>query len=317
MPFDPLHLHRCLIGTCLGDSLGLSFENLPPQAVQAMTPLPLRQRMLFGHGLLSDDSLHAVFTVQSFFESDQDPEKFKKALARRLRNWFLCVPPGVGLSTARACMKLCVSVSPSKSAINSAGNGPMMRSAVLGCLFADDDDARSRCVDASTLITHRHPLAIAGARIVAAGAALACHGDLQSWRQAARAVAPDWPFDTPQPTSGPSGFIVHSVNAVIACVEQSRSLDETLSRAITLGGDTDSIAAVAGAIAAVLHGVPALDPSLTRWIGWPSASELSDISSGNTRSVPWVRVLAAHLAALPAIPLCISERSIARIRAAR
>ena len=41
------------------------------------------------------------------------------------------LPAGVGLATARACLKLWLGFSPERSGIYSAGNGPAMRSAVL------------------------------------------------------------------------------------------------------------------------------------------------------------------------------------------
>ncbi|TVS08433.1 MAG: hypothetical protein EA424_28605 [Planctomycetaceae bacterium] len=48
----------------------------------------------------------------------------------------LGLPAGVGMATARACLKLWLGFPPKRSGVDSAGNGPAMGKAVLGRLMA-------------------------------------------------------------------------------------------------------------------------------------------------------------------------------------
>jgi len=106
---------------------------------------------------------------------------FGRDLARRLRWWFLGLPAGVGLATARACVKLWLGFSPERSGVYSAGNGPAMRSALLGAYFCDDQGAIERFVTASTRLTHTDPRALTGALAIARLAAWAVqHGPAES-----------------------------------------------------------------------------------------------------------------------------------------
>jgi len=92
-------------------------------------------RLAFGRGIVSDDTEHAFLVGQSLLVASGDVAAFRRALAGRLRWWFLGLPAGVGLATARACVKLCLGISPERSGVYSAGNGPAIRSASIGAYF--------------------------------------------------------------------------------------------------------------------------------------------------------------------------------------
>lgn len=183
-----------LLGTALGDSLGLPYENIGPARAARMFPPPLRHRFFFGRGMVSDDTEHAALTALALARSRGDEAAFIRNLAWSLRFWILCVPAGIGFATLRSLVKLWLGWSPARSGVFSAGNGPAMRAPVIGALFSADcaaggmsnpeaDTERQRrdaFVRASTLITHSDPRAEQGARIAALAAACA-----------ARAVRPE------------------------------------------------------------------------------------------------------------------------------
>ena len=127
----------CLLGTAVGDALGLPFEGIGPRRLRRLKVLPLRHRLLPGLGLLSDDTEHACLNAQALARSNGDLEVFSKVLAWGLRFWLLSLPAGIGLGTLRALTKLLLGVSPRRSGVASDGNGPMMRAPVLG-VFAGD-----------------------------------------------------------------------------------------------------------------------------------------------------------------------------------
>lgn len=158
-----------LLGTAVGDSLGLPREGLSPRRAARLYPGPLRQRLAFGHGMLSDDTEHACMTAQALLAAGDDPHRFARLLARKLRWWLLGLPAAIGGGTLRALVRSWCGFSPARSGVRSAGNGAVMRAPIIGAALADVDRIVA-FVDASTRITHRDPRAGAGALAIAIAA---------------------------------------------------------------------------------------------------------------------------------------------------
>ncbi len=172
MENDPV-MHACLLGGALGDSIGLPFEGMGARRIAALRKGDLKQCLVFGRGMVSDDTEHAVMILLSMDDADGDVDRFARALAGRLRWWLAGLPAGIGLGTARAILKLWLGVSPKRSGSSSAGNGPLMRAAVIGVRFKEDAVRRREFVDASTLVTHRDVRALEAGRMIAECAAMA------------------------------------------------------------------------------------------------------------------------------------------------
>jgi ADP-ribosylglycohydrolase len=166
-------MHACLLGGALGDSIGLPFEGMGARRIAGLRKGRLAQSLVFGRGMVSDDTEHAVMTLLSMDAADGDVGRFARALAGRLRWWLAGLPAGIGLGTARSILKLWMGVSPQRSGSSSAGNGPLMRAAVIGVRFKGDAELRREFVDASTLVTHRDVRALEAGRLVAECAAMA------------------------------------------------------------------------------------------------------------------------------------------------
>ena len=94
-----------VLGTAVGDSVGLPAEGLSPRRRQCLFPGPWRHRLLCGRGMISDDTEHTLMVAQSLLKCPDDATAFGRSLAWRLRWWLLGLPAGVGLATARACLK--------------------------------------------------------------------------------------------------------------------------------------------------------------------------------------------------------------------
>jgi ADP-ribosyl-[dinitrogen reductase] hydrolase len=160
-------LEGLLIGTAVGDSLGLPFEGLSRKRIARLSGPTLRQRFVFGHGLVSDDTDHAIMTAQALLSNPDSLAVFQSGLARNLRWWLLRLPCGMGSATLRGTIRLWLGFGPNRSGVASAGNGPAMRSAILGVFFADRIHLLDEMVLASTRITHTDPRAQTGALAVA------------------------------------------------------------------------------------------------------------------------------------------------------
>ena len=56
-----------------------------------------RYGLLFGTGMISDDTEHTVMLAQALIESGGDEVHFARDFAWRLKGWLLALPAGVGV----------------------------------------------------------------------------------------------------------------------------------------------------------------------------------------------------------------------------
>ncbi|CAN5422495.1 ADP-ribosylglycohydrolase family protein [soil metagenome] len=272
----------CLVGAAVGDALGLPFEGLTPARRMRMFSDVQGYRFILRHGMASDDTEHLCMTAQSLLASRGDHDRFARSLGWRLRFWILALPAGVGFATLRACIKLWLGWPASRSGIHSAGNGPAMRSAILGVIHLDDSEMLKSLVRASTRVTHTDPRAETGALIVAVAAGCAAwdkpffptlEGFLPAtdheFHEAMRRVRHS--IESGQTTQefavelglerGVTGYILHTVPLSIhAWLRNKEDFRRAVTEVISCGGDTDTTAAITGAIVGSrtgLQGIPA------------------------------------------------------------
>jgi len=55
----------CILGTAVGDALGLPYEGVAPRRAKRLLGPPDRYRFLFGHGMISDDTEHTCMVAMS------------------------------------------------------------------------------------------------------------------------------------------------------------------------------------------------------------------------------------------------------------
>ena len=288
-----------LIGTAVGDALGLPMEGLSAQRQQRLFPPPLRHRLVGRFGMISDDTEHTLMLAQALLDSPTEPTGFQRALARRLRWWLVGLPAGVGFATLRAILKLWIGIPPARSGVMSAGNGPAMRSALLGVYFANAPELRQQFVSSSTEITHRDPRAGIAALAVAETAAwilertddvatllesISKLSDMEDWATIMERIG--FGLSVDQSTAdfalglglkcGVSGYAFHSVPvAIYAAVRHRDDFQSAVTESISCGGDTDTVGAITGALVGARVGVAGI-PSLWRSniVEWPRSLAL-------------------------------------------
>ena len=143
---------------------------------------------------------------------------------------------------------------------NSYGNGAAMRVSPAAFLNRDNLDAALSASDKVTEITHNHPEGMKGARATTHTIWLAYQGknptDIRQvitsehgydLTQNVNEIRPDYYFDV---------TCQGSVPQAITCALESVSYEDAVRTAISLGGDADTLAAIAGSIAEALHGIP-------------------------------------------------------------
>lgn len=252
----------CLLGGAVGDAYGLPMEGISPRRVKKLfsaqgvyTFIPI----IHG-GMVSDDTEHAVMTVQAFIKSAGDEQKFRQSLKRRLILWLMALPAGVGMATGRSIFKMMLGLS--NTGVYSAGNGVAMRASVLGVL-CDNLEQLQKLIKISSRLTHTDPKAEQGALLIALLAWLECrHGDWDN-TQCLAFIEPFIEVELwhlienyqPSPKHGITGYIYDTVPAVVQAWQKYRNQPlDGLNYLIAQGGDTDTVGAIFGGIVGVRHG---------------------------------------------------------------
>lgn len=299
-----------ILGTAIGDALGLPVEGLSPQRARRLFPGPWAHRFVGPRGMVSDDTDHTVFVAQCLLAHPDSPDRFARRLAWCLRGWLFTLPAGVGLATLRAGLRLWVGIPPDRSGVWSAGNGAAMRVAPIGAFFARAPERMSAFVASTTRITHTDPKALTAATAVASLAAwavrerLRCRPDpsafLEILRQAGpadsawqaivqaigAALAQDLDVaafaDRLGLGRGVTGYAYHTVPIVAyAWFRHCGDFAATLTAVLDCGGDADTTGAIAGALAGTVTGASGIPQA---WIDglaeWPRGvrvlSEIAD-----------------------------------------
>jgi ADP-ribosyl-[dinitrogen reductase] hydrolase len=271
-------LEGCLMGVAAADMVGLPFENLSAKTIAKIARRPLEPSLILGRSLASDDTEHAFMTARCLAQSGADEKAFAQALGGELRWWMAALPPGVGMATLKACGKLWLGVGPRRSGTWSGGNGACMRAAIIGASYPWDASLVARLVRASSVVTHRDPQAVEGAILVALAAMSSARAKpegrdplhlLRELRAelasevgepmdsmlegAARAHSLGWSAtdlarDLGCP-KGPTGYVRHTVPCALLCwLRHPDDFRSAAEEAIFAGGDTDSVAAIAGGV---------------------------------------------------------------------
>ena len=284
-----------LVGTAMGDSLGLPAENLAPARIAARwgNPATWRQRFWFGYGAVSDDTEHTMIVATSLLEAGVNEERFLRVLGRKFRWWFAALPAGVGWATMRACCRLWIGISPTRSGVFSAGNGPALRSALFGVLGLTSE-LRHMLVAASTRMTHSDPQALWAALAIAEVADLECSDSCASdativatiaqisqdaqWQTVCRHLTYHLECGSSAHTfaaalglaRGVTGYALHSVPVALFCWLRYRpNPEQAMSSALQLGGDTDSVGAMVGALTGAALGRAGLPAHWLKIADWP------------------------------------------------
>ena len=275
-----------LLGTFVGDALGMPFEGglrVPPHG-----PLEMLDARL-GRGTYTDDTQMMIALAESLLAHGGVDED---ALGRA----FLAAYDsrrGYGSGTRSVLTLLSEGVPVAEAAERAReggggapGNGAAMRQAPVAVRYAGDSVSLLDAATRTARVTHAHAVSIDAARTqaaaiagalrdedaLAAARAVAAAEELRrGLAEAARLLVEDRPSPRTVATVLGNGSAAHqSVPTAIFAAVAHDDFQEAVAFAVRCGGDTDTIAAMTGAIAGARSGAGMIPA------GWLNALENSD-----------------------------------------
>ena len=227
-----------MYGAIIGDMAGSKYE---------FNNIKTKNFAFLGRGCeFTDDTVMTVAVARALMHSYNEEVPFKPALVKEMQALGRRFPDaGYGGRFFRWLK------SPYPKPYGSYGNGSAMRVSPCGLIAVTLEEALA-LAKASAEVTHNHPEAIKGAQAVAAAIYMA-----KSWRskQEIQAYIREnfYPLDNTLDQIRPGySFDVSCQGSVPQAIEaflESESYEDAIRNAISIGGDSDTIAAMAGGIA--------------------------------------------------------------------
>lgn len=202
----------------------------------------------------TDDTVMTIAVAEAFMDAPEDESEIKKRLVASMQKWGHRYPgAGYGL---RFCDWL---EADEPQPYNSFGNGSAMRVSSVAWLYNDLDTVR-RMARLSAEVTHNHPEGIKGAEATASAIFLARTG--HSKAQIKAYIEDHFQYDLSRSINEirPNYHHVEScqetVPEAITAFLEGESFEDVVRTAVSLGGDCDTLTAIAGSIAEGFYGVP-------------------------------------------------------------
>lgn len=141
---------------------------------------------------------------------------------------------------------------------NSFGNGAAMRVSACGWAGKTLEEVKALS-HAVTVVTHNHPEGVKGAEATACAIFLARTGRSRDEIRAfieENYYTLDFTIDEIRPTYEFNETCQHTVPQAIEAFLESTSFEDAIRIAISVGGDSDTLAAITGSIAEAFYGIP-------------------------------------------------------------
>lgn len=228
-----------MLGAVIGDMVGSRFERAPHKSID--------------FALFTDESRFTDDTVCTVAVADWLMHGRQENLSDVMQRWCQAYPDaGYGGMFQQWIMQ------EKPQPYYSWGNGSAMRVSAVGWLYNDLTEALS-LAEESAAITHNHPEGIKGAQAIAAAIFWARKGEDKAFicreltqyfgydlSRSCEQIRPDYAFD-----SSCQGSVPQAMTAFL----DSHDFEHAVRLAVSLGGDSDTLAAMAGSIAEAYYRV--------------------------------------------------------------
>lgn len=203
----------------------------------------------------TDDTVMTIAVADALMgiTAEDDDETIRKELVAALQFWGNKYPAAGYGGMFRHWL-----ITENPQPYNSFGNGSAMRVSSVGWMFSDMETTR-RMARLSADITHNHSEGIKGAESVAAAIFLARTG--HSKEEIKEYIIKEFGYDLSRtcdeirPTYHHVESCQETVPEAITAFLEGNSFIDVIRTAVSLGGDCDTLTAIAGSIAEAFYGV--------------------------------------------------------------
>ncbi len=239
-----------MIGAILGDIIGSPYEF---DRGNKSKDFPL----FLGESAYTDDTVMTLAVGRAFLDvqSGALDDLILRILAERMRRFGKMYPNAGYGGMFRQWLR-----NPDCGAYHSFGNGSAMRVSSVAWLY-DDMDAVRHAAKLSAEVTHNHPEGIKGAEATASAVYLARTGhsktEIKEYIEQEFGYELNRTCDEIRPNYYHTETCMETVPEAITAFLEGDSFEDVIRTAVSLGGDCDTLTAIAGSIAEGFYGVPA------------------------------------------------------------
>ncbi len=236
-----------MLGAIFGDIVGSVYES---HNVKSMD-FPL----LSWNSQPTDDSIMAIAVATALMNAwGKSDDAIEKELVRQMQAWGRKYPyAGYGGYFAQWLM------SRHPKPYGSFGNGSGMRVSPVGWLYTNLEDTM-HAAKLTAEVTHSHSEGIRGAQAIAGCIFLARAGaskeEIRTFAEEHFQYNLSQSIEEMRPTYHFNETCQGSVPQAIRAFYESRNYEDAIRRAVSLGGDSDTIACMTGGIAEAFYGMP-------------------------------------------------------------
>ena len=274
-------MERCrgaILGVAVGDALGLPFEGWKREKLKKSPITDMK------NGLWSDDTSLTLCLAQSLAERKTlDLEDLGKRFCMWFQEGYLTPSGraiGIGRTTKQAILRMLKGKNPKDAGSKgekSNGNGSLMRISPIPIFFRNEKpEVVLEMAHQASLITHAHPRSLIACGIYSLVIYFILKGKKKedSYKLSAELskryylnkpsfqeelhhyerVLSGRIFELHEEEIRSSGYVVDTLEASLWCFLRGEGFEDTVLSAVNLGGDTDTVGAVTGALAGAYYG---------------------------------------------------------------
>ena len=280
-----------LLGLAVGDALGATLEFSRRDSRPRHTEMTGGGPHALAPGQWTDDTSMALALAESLLA--RDGLDARDLMTRFLAWWengdYSCTGEcfDIGRTTAGALHRFATTGDPWAGSMseNAAGNGSLMRLAPAALFALHDEAGAARLARDQSRTTHGAPQAVESCEafaIMLREAVLGAGKDAlrpRPWpghKAVADVAAGGWRGKQRSEISS-SGYVIHTLEAALWCVDRSETFEDAVTLAVNLGDDADTVGAVTGQLAGAIWGAKAIPERWLAPLAWRERiEELAD-----------------------------------------
>lgn len=274
----------CLVGLAVGDALGTTIEFSPRDTYRHVTDIVGGGPFRLKPGEWTDDTSMALCLADSLLEHQGlDPTD----LMERFRRWRdegynsvngRCFD--IGSTTTQAISRYVRTRQPFAGVVDAsaAGNGSIMRLAPVALFHAGNIEAADADAVLQSRTTHGAPECLDSCRLMARilvalldgrpwEEALAVDAGLFAALKVKALAAGNWKGRTREQIKS-TGYVIDTLEAALWAVDSTGDFAAAVLLAVNLGGDADTVGAVAGQFAGARYGLSGIPAAWRATLAW-------------------------------------------------